>query len=244
MTSRKDCYLPQGTAKNVTSWNGILRAPARRPTSDGRLPRRARETFSSLAQRLQADSRGTSFGVPAVRPWRPSQGPAALKQAVQKEKELGYWEPPHYARPVLGSLAEAQIAAGDFTSARQSYEQELKLRPRNGHALLGLARTFAREGKDAEARAAYANFAQAWSGADAALTVHLTDRGYGRPALHRTIAARSEVLVDLPLATSHGWYDLGLTVDGHPHYTRRYAGRIETGRPSRSDPVMGREVRG
>ena len=94
---------------------------------------------------------------------------ALLKQAAQKEKELGYWEPPHYARPVLGSLAEAQIAAGDFTSARQSYEQELKLRPRNGHALLGLARTFAREGKDAEARAAYANFAQAWSGADAAL---------------------------------------------------------------------------
>jgi phospholipase C len=37
-------------------------------------------------------------------------------------------------------------------------------------------------------------------------------------------------------------YDFGLTVVGHEHFQRRYAGRIETGQDSISDPCMGRVV--
>ena len=36
-----------------------------------------------------------------------------------------------------------------------------------------------------------------------------------------------------------GWYDVTLTVDGEP-FTRQFAGHLEDGRPSVSDPAFGR----
>jgi phospholipase C len=41
------------------------------------------------------------------------------------------------------------------------------------------------------------------------------------------------------LADSAAWYDLAVTVIGDPAFLQRYAGRVETGRPSISDPEMG-----
>jgi len=41
-----------------------------------------------------------------------------------------------------------------------------------------------------------------------------------------------------PLGKSGGWYDLAVTVMGDADFLQRYAGRIETGRPSVSDPEM------
>ena len=35
------------------------------------------------------------------------------------------------------------------------------------------------------------------------------------------------------------WYDFTVTLDGDDSYARRFAGRIETGQPSVSDPEMG-----
>ena len=40
------------------------------------------------------------------------------------------------------------------------------------------------------------------------------------------------------LDATRGWYDLMVTIDGHNAFRRRYAGRLETGRPSISDPAM------
>jgi phospholipase C len=42
----------------------------------------------------------------------------------------------------------------------------------------------------------------------------------------------------LPLQSSHGWYDFTVLTDGSD-VESRYAGRVETGRPSFSDPSMG-----
>jgi phospholipase C len=44
----------------------------------------------------------------------------------------------------------------------------------------------------------------------------------------------------MSLADSHGWYDFSVRVQGHEGFEKRYAGRIETGRDSISDPQMGR----
>ena len=41
-----------------------------------------------------------------------------------------------------------------------------------------------------------------------------------------------------PLSAHGGWYDLSLTLAGHPGWLRRFAGRLETGRHSISDPEM------
>lgn len=39
--------------------------------------------------------------------------------------------------------------------------------------------------------------------------------------------------------TKQGWYDLTARLDGEPTWLRRLAGRVETGKPSISDPLMG-----
>ncbi len=46
--------------------------------------------------------------------------------------------------------------------------------------------------------------------------------------------------VRVPLAPTHGWYDVLVTVVGHPHLKRAFAGRFDNGLPSTSDPQLGR----
>jgi phospholipase C len=46
--------------------------------------------------------------------------------------------------------------------------------------------------------------------------------------------------VRIPVADTHGWYDVLLTVRDHPHYKRGLAGHFESGRASTSDPQLGR----
>jgi tetratricopeptide (TPR) repeat protein len=91
---------------------------------------------------------------------------ATLRSAAEKEQQLGYWEPPHYARPVHESLGEVCLRAGRFDDARAAYQAALKRRPNSGHALLGIARTEAAAGREAEAARAYRAFLAAWPTAD------------------------------------------------------------------------------
>lgn len=97
---------------------------------------------------------------------RHDQAVARLREAADRERDLGYWEPPHYTRPVVETLAWACERAGRFKEARDALQASLKLRPRNGHALYGIARAWAAEGNRAEAAKAYADFRQAWKDAD------------------------------------------------------------------------------
>ena len=68
-----------------------------------------------------------------------------LREAVEAERNLGYWEPPHYARPVLETLADVAIRAGRADEARAAYEAVLRLRPNSYHALRGLKRVKGRQ---------------------------------------------------------------------------------------------------
>lgn len=71
------------------------------------------------------------------------------------------------------------------------------------------------------------------------MTVILTDQGYGQPPITRQIAAGDTVHISLPLLKSSGWYDFTLEVKGSSKFSRRFAGRVETGKESISDPKMG-----
>ncbi len=55
----------------------------------------------------------------------------SLKAAAIAEKEIGYWEPPHYSRPVYESLAQVYTKAGKTEEGINAYEQALKLRPKS-----------------------------------------------------------------------------------------------------------------
>ncbi|HRH45190.1 MAG TPA: tetratricopeptide repeat protein, partial [Pyrinomonadaceae bacterium] len=89
-----------------------------------------------------------------------------LNEAIEKEKNLGYWEPPHYTRPVLESLGAAYIRAGKFEEARTAYEQILKVRPNSGFVYLAIARDFVKANDKAKASEFYKQFLKVWVNAD------------------------------------------------------------------------------
>lgn len=67
--------------------------------------------------------------------------------------------------------------------------------------------------------------------------VEITDNAYGQPTIRRTVSGGTVVALDLQ--KSSGWYDFSVRMEGHPNFSARYAGHVETGRPSTSDPLMG-----
>lgn len=52
------------------------------------------------------------------------------------------------------------------------------------------------------------------------------------------VVGRSRSTLRLPLAASSNWYDYSLRVSGLPGWLRRFAGHLENGLPSISDPAM------
>lgn len=89
-----------------------------------------------------------------------------LEDAAEREKNLGYWEPPHYTRPVLESLASVYIRASRYDEAKIAYEKILVTRPNSGFAYLGIARVHAKNGNRAKAVEVYKQFASSWANAD------------------------------------------------------------------------------
>ena len=89
-----------------------------------------------------------------------------LERAIQMEHILGYGEPPHYTRPVHESLAAVYLRAGKWDQAQHAYEQSLEVRPNNGHAWFGIARSHEQAGRKSEARVAYQRFLEVWRRAD------------------------------------------------------------------------------
>jgi tetratricopeptide (TPR) repeat protein len=85
---------------------------------------------------------------------------------VEREQNLGYWEPPHYTRPVLESLAEIHMRAGKYDKATAAYQMVLNNRPNSGFALVGIARAYKKAGNESRSAEYYRKFAAAWSAAD------------------------------------------------------------------------------
>jgi len=67
----------------------------------------------------------------------------------------------------------------------------------------------------------------------------LNANAYMTLAQNHVLAPRSEKSVRLPMSASDYWYDLSATVSGQPDYRRSFAGRVETGRHTVSDPALG-----
>jgi phospholipase C len=83
-------------------------------------------------------------------------------------------------------------------------------------------------------------------GAAPALVIDLANRGSSRlaytithnqysaqaPKSYTVSAGKSAKVVLDPLAGSHGWYDLTITLDGDSAWSQRYTGHLENGQPS------------
>lgn len=71
--------------------------------------------------------------------------------------------------------------------------------------------------------------------------VVIRDNAY-KNAERRIKVGSSKSPIKLSLAKSFGWYDFTISIAGNNKFMKRYAGHVETGKMSRTDPAMGREV--
>jgi len=71
------------------------------------------------------------------------------------------------------------------------------------------------------------------------MEVVFTDNAYGETA--KTIALKKDKhhLLVVNTKKSGNWYDFTMSIKGEPLFEQRYAGRVETGKHSISDPLMG-----
>jgi len=70
-------------------------------------------------------------------------------------------------------------------------------------------------------------------------TVQITDNSYHAVPVTKIVHPKKPVRVVLNLAGQHGWYDLSVKVAGADGFEHRFAGHLETGNPSYTDPLMG-----
>lgn len=71
-----------------------------------------------------------------------------------------------------------------------------------------------------------------------ALKVTVQDNSYEAATIAKTIPGVGDTSIILPLSKSHGWYDFTVSSEASSAMAR-YAGHVDTGRPSSSDPLMG-----
>jgi phospholipase C len=74
-------------------------------------------------------------------------------------------------------------------------------------------------------------------------TLTVKDNVYGgelqRVTLGPITAADGKAQLLVETKKHGGWYDCSVAIEGLAGYERRYAGRVETGKDSISDPAMG-----
>jgi phospholipase C len=73
------------------------------------------------------------------------------------------------------------------------------------------------------------------------LDIKITDNAYKQNPVYKKINTGEEIIV-LNLKPSYGWYDFSIAVKGNPYFSRRFAGRVETGKETFTDPFMGRMI--
>jgi phospholipase C len=70
--------------------------------------------------------------------------------------------------------------------------------------------------------------------------IEIRDNAYREADRHRSVEPSTNATFPIDTKAGLGWYDLSVRMDGKEPFVRRYAGRVETGEWSFSDPAMGR----
>jgi phospholipase C len=69
-------------------------------------------------------------------------------------------------------------------------------------------------------------------------TIEIRDNAYSLPGATRTVASGQQETLVIETQKTSGWYDFSLRLKGDGQFEKRYAGRVETGNWSTSDPAM------
>ena len=117
------------------------------------------------------------------------------------------------------------------------------------HGPNGFYRSFAGDSQERHVRVqtAYENHGSGLTGnvqlglentGERTLAITAQDHSYGTAPVARELAPREKITIVLNSKRSHGWYDFSVKAANSTAISR-FAGRVETGRPSFSDPLMG-----
>ena len=76
------------------------------------------------------------------------------------------------------------------------------------------------------------------------LVFEVTDNAYKAPIKSITVPPGQNATKSVIIGTSKNfnWYDFSVKLKGNQVFEKRYAGRVETGKPTKTDPFMGRVV--
>ena len=69
--------------------------------------------------------------------------------------------------------------------------------------------------------------------------VIINDNAYNASAITKQLNANSQQTVVLDLHKSFEWYDFSVNIKDKNNFEKRFAGHVETGKESKSDPAMG-----
>jgi phospholipase C len=71
-------------------------------------------------------------------------------------------------------------------------------------------------------------------------TAEISDKSYNNHSVTKQIRANATTTVTpFDPGKSFGWYDIAISLSGVNGYAKRFAGRVETGKETKSDPVIG-----
>jgi tetratricopeptide (TPR) repeat protein len=91
---------------------------------------------------------------------------AHLREAVERERNLLYGEPPEWTVPVRHELGAVLLAADRPVEAEEVFRAALDRFPKNGWSLAGLAEALRAQGRTAEADSVAAVLRETWETAD------------------------------------------------------------------------------
>jgi phospholipase C len=77
---------------------------------------------------------------------------------------------------------------------------------------------------------------------NSAAEIEVTDLSYKTVKKAFKVAAKSKSSITLNLSAHFNWYDFSVTAKGNETFSERFAGRVETGKTTKTDPLMGRMV--
>lgn len=73
--------------------------------------------------------------------------------------------------------------------------------------------------------------------------IRVIDNAYKSNAVKKIVpSANAAQKTTITVPASSGWYDVSVFVEGYDKFETRYAGHVETGRPSITDPLMGQMI--
>jgi phospholipase C len=70
------------------------------------------------------------------------------------------------------------------------------------------------------------------------LTIGIGDKSYHQNPTNKKVNAGERIAILVNTSKFYGWYDASVTIEGSKSFEHRFAGRVETGKESVSDPAM------